>query len=84
MIGAYVCNVLIALDQLANAVLGGEPCDTISYRAAVARLNRRRWGCALCRFLDLFQRDHCGKTLAAEDRNRLIWGDAVERGEHPL
>lgn len=42
MIRRYVWNLLIAVDQLANTVLGGDPDETISSRAA-KRANRRGW-----------------------------------------
>lgn len=34
MIWRYVLNILIAIDQLGNAILGGDPDETISSRAA--------------------------------------------------
>lgn len=40
MIKLYIRNVLIALDQLGNALTGGDPDETISSR--VAKL-RHRW-----------------------------------------
>jgi hypothetical protein len=55
----YVTFVLVALDQLANALLGGYPRETISSRAAKgARRGNKGW-CLLCKVLDLFQRNHC-------------------------
>lgn len=32
MIGKYILNVLIGIDQLGNAMLGGDPDETISSR----------------------------------------------------
>lgn len=52
-------NVLIALDQVGNAALGGSEYETISSRADRARAAGRKWGCWLCRFLDFLQKDHC-------------------------
>lgn len=37
MIKQYIWNVLIALDQLGNALTGGDPDETISSRAAKRR-----------------------------------------------
>jgi hypothetical protein len=51
--------VLIAFDQLVNAVFRGRPNQTISSRAADARGAGRWWGCKLCEFLDLFDPGHC-------------------------
>jgi hypothetical protein len=38
----YIINVLIAIDQLANALTGGDPDETISSRAA-KRADRPGW-----------------------------------------
>jgi hypothetical protein len=68
----YCRRVLIALDQLANALCGGNPDETLSSRAQKAKedwladRSRRQdwWGWALCTFVlipvgRLFgQRDH--------------------------
>lgn len=59
----YVLNVLIALDQFGNALVGGDPDETISSRAGKAQQKGRRWGCVLCRFLNWFERDHCAKSI---------------------
>lgn len=64
---SYIEDVLLGLDEFANTLTGGQPGDTISHRAAVARNNGERWGCWLCAFLNLFQADHCDKTIAAYD-----------------
>lgn len=65
-------RVLVAVDQLGNAVLGGLPTQTMSYRAALARRNGSEFACLFCRFLDLFQRDHCSISLGETDTNKLI------------
>jgi len=55
-------GIAIAIDRAANASLNGDYNETISSRANRARLNGSRWGCILCKFLDLFQKDHCQKA----------------------
>ena len=55
----YVFSVLVALDQLGNALLGGYADETLSYRSAKARNQGRRWGCVLCKLLDFIHNDHC-------------------------
>lgn len=80
----YVRHVLVGFDMFLNTVVGGYPGDTISYRAAVAKAHGKPFGCFFCKFLDLFQRGHCEITLAFDDNQRLLWGQAVQRGEHPL
>lgn len=63
----YFWNILIALDQLANAILAGDPDETISSRAAKAANKGQTWGCVLCRVLDVFDRDHCKKNVEGDE-----------------
>jgi len=64
-IKVFVINILLAIDQLANVLMLGDPDETISSRAG------RVWPNSLwARFIDtimFWQTDHCHK--------------AVERGE---
>ena len=62
----YVFNVLIALDQFVNALLGGYADETISYRSAAARDRGERWGCVLCKVLDWFEEGHCTRTVRSK------------------
>lgn len=59
----YFWNILIGLDQFSNAMLGGDPAETISSRSDKAMREGKRWGCILCRFLSLFQKNHCQKSV---------------------
>lgn len=59
----WALNVLIALDQLANAIALGSPDETVSSRAGKAMLKGEAWGCVLCKLLNLLQRDHCLKSI---------------------
>lgn len=68
----YVKNVLVTLDCFGNTLLGGDPSETISSRSAKAQVYEQGtgsygWGCRMCSFLAIFQKDHCGKAL---DRNK--------------
>lgn len=56
--GAYAFELLLALDRLGNAVLGGRSLDTISARAGFA-LDRSEAARALCDLLDYLDADHC-------------------------
>jgi hypothetical protein len=58
----YLYSVIIGFDHLANALLGGYPDETISYRAANARDKDHRWGCVLCKVLDYIDTDHCDRA----------------------
>lgn len=64
----YFWNNLIAIDQLGNALLGGDPDETISSRTA-KRVHDQRWAYWLCRALHWFDRDHCEKSRE-DDRGR--------------
>lgn len=63
----YIANVLVSVDQLANAALGGDPDMTLSGRMGRAVSLGR---CLLCRpvcwLLHLIDKDHCAKASAAE------------------
>lgn len=63
----YAWNVLIAVDQLGNALLAGDPDETISSRAAKAAAAGRRWGCVLCRLLDTLDRGHCARSVESDE-----------------
>ena len=69
----YVLNVLVAFDQFCNALTGGDPMQTISYRSAMAAATGKKWGCILCKFLGMIQKDHCKRTEISTDRAVLMW-----------
>lgn len=75
MLSRWFWNVLIAIDQLGNALTLGDPDETISSRAAKAQAKGRRWGCILCRALNLIQRDHCQRSLEPDEGARAIIPD---------
>ena len=55
----YFLRILLALDQLVNALTGGYADETISYRAALAQQDGEAWGCVLCRVVEVFIPNHC-------------------------
>jgi hypothetical protein len=59
----YIWNILIAFDQFWNAILGGNPHETISARADKAMIAGKLWGCLLCKLLSKIQKDHCQKAV---------------------
>ena len=71
----YGKAVLIALDQLVNALAGGWPDETISSRAWRWHLSgARSWPCGL---LDaaarlVGDRDHCRESYESERRGRQL------------
>ncbi len=66
----YILNVLIGIDQLANALLGGEPDETISCRCA--RGQGKWYWRVLGRFLEWLDPGHLQKAYNSElNRNHL-------------
>lgn len=77
-IGRYVYNVLVALDQFGNAMLGGDPDETISGR--LGKWQRGDYGPGWRRagkvlggvidagaFLLVGQRNHCLESIADDE-----------------
>lgn len=64
----YLFNLLISADQFFNTVLGGNPDETISSRAAKAKLQGKQWGCVLCKLLDKFDKNHCDKSIELDEK----------------
>lgn len=71
----YLWNLLLALDQGINTLLGGDPDETISSRAGKAMLKGKRWGCVLCRLLDALEKDHCINNIEPDEGSRALIGD---------
>jgi hypothetical protein len=61
----YIWNILIALDDLMNAFLGGDPQETMSSRMGKHLVKHEK--CPVCRFLckllNRIQKDHCVKAI---------------------
>jgi hypothetical protein len=67
----HFLRVLIAIDQLFNAILGGYPDETISSRAAKAELRGDKWGCVLCKLLAYVDKNHCEKVIERDEGKRI-------------
>jgi hypothetical protein len=65
VLGRYLLNLLILLDEAGNTLTGGSPNETISERAAKARNEGKEWGCILCRFLGWINPGHCDNALTS-------------------
>ena len=63
MLGKWIWNILIAIDQLGNALFAGDPQETISSRAGKARNADKVWGKALCPVLDWLDPEHCISSI---------------------
>ena len=67
----YGRRVAVAIDQLFNALFNGDEDETISSRAAKARLKGKRWGCVLCRFLDWLDPNHCTNSIEPDEGEKI-------------
>jgi hypothetical protein len=70
-------RIFLAADELVNTILDGEPGDSISHRAAVAATENKRWGCILCRIIEIFEKNHCTKSIAAHDAQVKMEADSI-------
>lgn len=68
---SYGRRVAVAIDQLFNALFNGDEDETISSRAAKARLKGKRWGCVLCRFLDWLDPNHCTNSIEPDEGEKV-------------
>lgn len=67
----YLLNIGIAIDQLVNSALGGEPDETLSARAHRMRVNGHPywgWTAQAINLLFFWQEDHCLLAHQAEIR----------------
>ena len=69
----WVWNILIAIDQLGNSLIGGDPDETISSRAGKAKKKGRRWAKVLCWALDRIDPGHCGAVIDETEGDDQVW-----------
>lgn len=64
----YFWNLLISIDQLGNALLAGNPDETLSSRMGKAVRDGRCIGCYwICRFLHVLDKNHCQKSIEDDE-----------------
>ena len=81
MIRQLIYNTALMLDLLFNALLFGDPRETISHRTARARKAGSIPACYFCSFLSYIsskifkqKRDHCDWSLSSDDSvGKEIW-----------
>jgi hypothetical protein len=56
-------NIAVQADEMGNVAINGRFNQTLSYRAALAMLAKKRWGCWLCEALDVVVPNHCEDQL---------------------
>lgn len=70
---AYVFNVLVGIDLLANAIIGGDPGETISSRAGKGKIKGQPIHTLVSRVIDLIfemlfsQQDHCVNSIQHDE-----------------
>ena len=66
----YVLNILIAIDQLINTLVGGYPDETLSASAYLGEREGKIYGRIFRPVIDFLfwplQRDHCRRAFEAE------------------
>lgn len=66
----YVWNIFLAIDQLGNAMAGGNPDETISSRLGRwAYRHDNAFARAICSVLDLLDPGHCSGSIE-QDRDQ--------------
>lgn len=72
-LNTYFWNCLIALDQLANTLLGGDPDETMSSRMGKLVAKRKCILCrVICNVLDRFQINHCQRSIEEDRGNNAV------------
>lgn len=81
MIRKYLWNLLIAFDQLANAITFGDPDETISSRCGKKRKTNIfcRWFCAL---LDKIDPGHTDRSIENDEGSDAIFVDSQSLNDH--
>ena len=59
----YLLNVWSAFDQLTNALLLGDPQETLSSRMGKRARSGQAFPLCFCRFLSFFNPNHCEKAI---------------------
>lgn len=65
----YLGRQLVALDQLANALINGFPDETMSSRFGRRKKNGDPAAKVMCDVLDVFEKDHCEKSIEDEAKH---------------
>ena len=68
----YFTNLLVALDQLLNAILAGDPDETLSSRCGKRVATVRLCRC-LCTLLDAIDPRHCQKHIEHDEGKSTPW-----------
>jgi hypothetical protein len=66
----YLARVFVAIDQLLNALTGGDEDETLSSRLGKDARRGRFVGCVLCKVLGWIDKDHCEKAIERDEGKR--------------
>jgi len=76
----YIWNILVAVDQLANTLFGGDPDETISSRLGKwTRSGKNKRGNKKVLFkianfvVELFEKDHFAKSIEEDEGKKEVW-----------
>lgn len=70
----YIKNILVSIDQLVNAILGGDPDETISSRLGKYRHKKYVYYIyKLVNFLFFWDNKHCESAIEADEGKDSIW-----------
>lgn len=67
---SWLGNIFIAFDQFINALIGGDPDETLSSRAGKAARKNNKIACIFCKMLDFFDKNHCEKFIEMDEGKR--------------
>jgi hypothetical protein len=75
MIIKYIKNIFIGLDQFVNAILGGDPDETISSRIGKRiRSNKATpFERYIAHVLDNIDKNHCNDAIEEDEGDDEIW-----------
>jgi hypothetical protein len=66
----YLFNLAIAIDQMVNTLLGGDPDETLSSRCGKSRCRFCKW---LCAVMERFDYRHCAESIEADEGGDATW-----------
>lgn len=69
---SYGSRIAVAIDQLFNALFGGDEDETISSRAYKAHLEGRLWGSFLYKLLNFLDKNHCENSVEWDEGEKVI------------
>lgn len=79
----YCLRVLIALDEFANVLFGGNLDETISARSGRAALHGKRWGKFMAWWLGKIAPNHC-RRAELHDEQRAAYIAWLESQADPM